>query len=191
MNFQEMFLKIKKKTDKSELKDFNSFLAIQINVTDLDCGGAFYVEHKEGKFSVEPYDYKDKTAELTCDYKTLLRLIDGKTELEKAIGSGNAAVDGSWEHIKKVVEAFAENNLKKAVKKVKAKAEPLVKETIKKAKPKVEKAVKTAEPVVKETIKKVKPKIEKAVKTVEPKVKKTIDKVKDEVSETVKKIKKK
>ncbi len=179
MNFQQMFLKIKKKTDKAELNGFDGFLAIQINVTDLDCGGAFYVEHKDGRFSVEPYDYKDKTAEITCDYKTLIKLIDGKMELEKAIGSSGASMDGSWEHVKKVMEAFAENKLKQAVKK----AKPVVEKTIKNAKPKVEKAIKAAEPKVKEAVKKVKMKTEDAVKKAEPKVKEVVKK-------TVKKIKK-
>ena len=182
MNFQEMFLKIRKKTEKAELKDYNGFLAIQINVTDLDCGGAFYVENKNGKFSVEPYDYKDKTAEITCDYKTLIKLIDGKTELEKAIGSGSAVVGGSWEHVKKVMEAFNESKLKKAVKKARAKAEPVVKRT----KPKVEKAVKAVEPALKETVEK----MEEAVKKAEPKVRKTVKKVKSDVEKTVKKLKK-
>lgn len=175
MNFQQMFLRIKKKTDKAKLKGFDGFLAIQINVTDLDCGGAFYVENKDGRFSVEPYDYKDKTAEISGDYKSIIKLIDGKTDLEKAVGSGSIAVDGNWEHIKKVVEAFNDNAVKNAIKKAKEKAQPVVKEAVKKAKPKVEKAVKAA-----------KPKVQKAVKTAEPVVKETIKKVK----ETVKKIKK-
>ena len=162
MTFQQMFLKIKKKTDKSHLKDFNGFLAIQINVTDLDCGGAFYVENKNGVFSVEPYDYKDKTAEITCDYKSLIKLIDGKTELEKAVGSGVALVEGNWEHLKKVFEAFNDNVMKNAVKKIKEKAEP----TVKKVKPKIEKAVKIAEPEVKKAVKKVKENVEKTVKKI-------------------------
>ena len=164
MNFQQMFLKIKKKTDKAQLKDYNGFLAIQINVTDLDCGGAFYVENKDGRFSVEPYDYKDKTAEISGDYKSIIKLIDGKTDLEKAVGSGSIAVDGNWEHIKKVVEAFNDNAIKNAIKKAKEKAQPVVKEAVKKAKPKVEKVVKNATPILKETVKKIEPIVAKVIK---------------------------
>ena len=61
MTFETAFKKLKEKfvnVDASLLED----MAIQITISDEDCGGTFYAQVKDHVLAVEPYDYKDNDA---------------------------------------------------------------------------------------------------------------------------------
>ena len=154
MNFIEKFAKIKKKFNKINSSKLNEDIAIQVNMVDDDCGGAFYISNINDIFSVEPYDYHDYTAMITAKAADFEKLIGRKLELEKALADGIIAVDGSIAHVTAIVELFPKTEKKApkktAVKKEKApKAEKKaeVKKTEKPAEPKkAEKKEKPAEP---------------------------------------------
>lgn len=93
MTFEQAFLKVKEKFEKADASSVADF-AIQVTLTDDDCGGTFYAEVKEGKLAVEPYDYYDNDVVLDITKSALLAVLAGRTTLDKAIASGEAIVQG-------------------------------------------------------------------------------------------------
>lgn len=120
MDFIEKFKKIKKKFDKIESSKIGENLAVQVNMTDEDCGGTFYISNIDGVFSVEPYDYHDYTAMITSSAADFEKLIGRKTEPGKAVESGKISVVGNMEHIKTLVSLFPESAPKVPAKKTSA-----------------------------------------------------------------------
>lgn len=140
MTFLEKFEEIKK-ISNVDVK-FDRDFAIQINLTDEDCGGAFYVEHRGGVLNVEPYDYNDRDAMMTIDSGLLIKILKGETEPVTSFLAGRFAIDGNVEavlELKKIAEAV------KAVKKAEEKAKKEAEKAAKEAKKAEEKAKKEAE----------------------------------------------
>ena len=69
------------------------FLAVQVNLTDCD-PGVFYVEVKDHKVSVEPYDYHDRNCAITMKSDDFNKLISGKLDPIAAFTIGKLKVDG-------------------------------------------------------------------------------------------------
>lgn len=96
MTFIAKFEAIKKKYAKPDLAKLNENFAIQVNLTDEDCGGAFYIAYINDNFAVEPYDYHDHTAMITTDAKTFEGFIGGKK------GISDMTIEGNEEHVKAI-----------------------------------------------------------------------------------------
>ena len=127
MTFEQAFLKVKKKFEQADASGLSDF-AVQVTFTDEDCGGTFYAEVKDGKLSVEPYDYYDNNAILNISKSALLAFIAGRTSLDKAIAGGDAHVQGDASKI-----TDWKNTIKKApAKKTAAKTAPAKKTAAKK-----------------------------------------------------------
>ncbi len=133
MTFLEKFEEIKKISDV-DVK-FERDFAIQINLTDEDCGGAFYVEHRDGVVNVEPYDYYDRDAMMTIESDLLVKILTGEADAVASFLAGKFAIDGSVEavlELKKIAEAV--KAMKKAAEKaVKEEKKPAAKKTAEKA----------------------------------------------------------
>ncbi|MBQ8002743.1 MAG: SCP2 sterol-binding domain-containing protein, partial [Clostridia bacterium] len=153
MTFLEKFEEIKKISDV-DVK-FDKDFAIQINLTDEDCGGAFYVEHRSGVVNVEPYDYNDRDAMMTIGSDLLVKTLTGEVDSVAAFFAGKFTIDGNVEAVleltkiadavkaKKKAEEKAAKEAKKAKEKAKAEAEKKAKaEAEKKAKAEAEKKAK-------------------------------------------------
>ena len=56
--------------------------------------GIFYVEIKDGKINVEPYEYYDRNAIITASGTNLIKLINGKIDPVVAFTTGKLKVDG-------------------------------------------------------------------------------------------------
>ena len=69
------------------------FLAVQINLTGKEAG-VFYVEVKDGRINVEPYDYHDRKCAITMSLTDFNKLIDGKLDPVLAFTTGKLKVDG-------------------------------------------------------------------------------------------------
>ncbi len=163
MTFEKAFESIKKKFDGADAAGVADF-ALQITMSDEDCGGTFYVAVKDGALAVEPYDYKDNDAVLDISKSNLLALIAGRKGLDKVVDEG-ASIKGSTEVINSMksvlktvkktdsVKAAADAEpAKKPAKKAAAKAEPAKKAAVK-AEPE-KKAAKKAAPAKKTAAKK-------------------------------------
>lgn len=99
MTFIEKFVEIKKKIGTPDLSKLTESFAVQINMTDTDCGGAFYIAYIDGALAIEPYDYHDHTAMLYAKSKDLLDALMGKLDMLAAVMSGQIEVYGSIDHV--------------------------------------------------------------------------------------------
>ena len=92
MTFNELLTKVRTLAGGVDASD-KDFLAVQINITGKD-EGVFYVEVKDHKISVEPYEYYDRNCAITIDMANFNKLIDGKLDPIFAFTTGKLKVDG-------------------------------------------------------------------------------------------------
>ncbi len=143
MTFEQAFLKVKEKFNNADASNTSDF-AIQITLTDEDCGGTFYAEVKNGTLAVEPYDYYDNNLVLDITKSALLAVLSGRSSLDKAIANGDAAVKGDASKLVDLKATIKKAPAKKAAtKKAPAKKEAAPKAEVKKAPAKKEAAPKT------------------------------------------------
>ena len=69
------------------------FLAVQVNITGKD-SGVFYVEVKDHKVSIEPYEYIDRNCAITMSMADFNKMIDGKLDPMIAFSTGKLKLDG-------------------------------------------------------------------------------------------------
>lgn len=106
MTFQDYFKKLKDIFMEADVSKLDGDIAFQINLTG-EGAGTFYAEYKNGKLSVEPYDYRDRDAALTADSKDFVKIAEGKMDPIQAYFLGKLKVDGD------VSKALALKNLVK------------------------------------------------------------------------------
>ena len=92
MTFDELVTKVR---SIAETKDVSStdFLAVQVNITGKN-SGVFYVEVKDHRISVEPYEYNDRNCAVTMSMTDFNKLIDGKLDPVVAYTLKKLKVDG-------------------------------------------------------------------------------------------------
>lgn len=93
MNFEELFEVVKEKFTQLDISGMKEHLAYQFNI-EGDAEGIFYVEAKEGKLHVEPYEYHDRDVLFTCRAETLQRIAEGHLDPIKAVSLKMLKVDG-------------------------------------------------------------------------------------------------
>lgn len=114
MTFEKKFETLKKSLVKADVKKLTENFAFQVNMTDEDCGGTFYVANFDGTLAVEPYDYKDNTAMLTGLSADVAKLAKGEVAV---------AVEGNTAQVEMFAKSFSKPAAKKAPAKTPAKAE--------------------------------------------------------------------
>ena len=92
MKFEELVTKVRGIAEKVDASD-KDFLAVQVNITGKS-SGVFYVEVKDHKISVEPYEYNDRNCAITISLTDFNKLLDGKLDPVLAFGTGKLKVDG-------------------------------------------------------------------------------------------------
>ena len=92
MTFDELVTKVR---DIAQTKDVSNtdFLAVQVNITGKN-SGVFYVEVKDHRISVEPYEYNDRNCAVTMNMTDFNKLIDGKLDPVVAFTLKKLKVDG-------------------------------------------------------------------------------------------------
>lgn len=120
MTFEQAFDKIKEKFAKADASKTEDF-AMQITLTDEDCGGTMYIAVKDGVLAVEPYDYHDNTSYLNITKSTLLAVLSGRASLDKAIASGDALMGGNASDMAAVKSTIKKPAAKASAKKPAAK----------------------------------------------------------------------
>lgn len=93
MTYEEIVTKVRdmfKDTDVSMIKEH---LAYQFNLVG-EGEGIFYVEVKEGKLYIEPYEYFDRDAIFICKADILFKIISGKLDPVGAFTVGKLKVEG-------------------------------------------------------------------------------------------------
>lgn len=79
MTYAEYFSYVKTQFMNADVSDIKEHLAYQFNVTG-ESSGIFYVEVKEGKLYVEPYEYYDRDAMFTATPETFMAIIEGRLD---------------------------------------------------------------------------------------------------------------
>ena len=94
MTYADFFAEIKGRFMAADVSDIHEHLAYQFNITG-EAEGIFYVEVKDGKLYVEPYEYFDRDAMFTCSAETLFKIAEGKTDPVLAFTLGKLKVEGN------------------------------------------------------------------------------------------------
>lgn len=92
MSFDELLTKVRAIADGADVAG-KDFLAVQVTITG-DNGGVFYVEIKNGKIDVQPYEYNDRQCELVVNMDNFIKIADGKLDPVAAFTLGKLKVKG-------------------------------------------------------------------------------------------------
>lgn len=128
MYFEEAFGKIKTSLQKTKVKALDNHFAVQVRMTDYDCGGTFYIEQKDGQFFVEPYNYFDFDVDIEAEFKDIKDIADGKLDMEKALKDGKLIVSGNLEELLGYGKQLKKAPVRKTAPKTTAKKSTAVKE---------------------------------------------------------------
>lgn len=94
MTYADFFAEVKGKFMDADVSDVTEHLAYQFNI-EGEAGGIFYVEVKEGKLYVEPYEYFDRDAMFTASADVLLKIASGKLDPIVAVTLQKLKVEGN------------------------------------------------------------------------------------------------
>ena len=72
----------------------NGVRAFQINLEGRGANGIFYIEIKDGKVNIEPYEYYDRNAVFHISAANFIKLLDGKLDPVLAFTLGKVKIDG-------------------------------------------------------------------------------------------------
>ena len=106
MTYADLFSEIKTQFMNADVSDITEHLAFRFNIVG-EAEGIFYVEVKDGKLYVEPYEYFDRDAMFTCKAETLLKIASGKTDPILAVTLQKLKVEGNIEkalRLKELIE---------------------------------------------------------------------------------------
>lgn len=94
MTYEEFFAEVKEQFQKADVSHVTEHLAYQFNITG-EAEGIFYVEVKEGKLYVEPYEYYDRDAVFTAKAETLKKIAAGEQDPVLAVTLQKLKVEGN------------------------------------------------------------------------------------------------
>ena len=101
MTFEEVFKKFKDMFKDADVTNVEEKLAYQFNITG-EGSGVFYAEVKDGKLSIEPYEYYDRDAMFICSADTLFKITAGKLDPVAAFTLGKLKVEGNIDKALKI-----------------------------------------------------------------------------------------
>ena len=145
MTFIQAFNKISERINgNAKITTDKDFFAVQIELTNKDCSGIFYIKYEYGNLSIEPYDYRDNSVAISLSYLTFNKLIDGRIDVASGIASGNIDAVGDLTAAEAICSIVPKEEKPVAKKAVPAKTENAKAETEKpKAKKPANKSAKT------------------------------------------------
>lgn len=108
MTYEEVFEKFKNALINTDVSGVTEKLAFQFNITG-EGEGSFYAEVKDGKLSIEPYEYYDRDAIFICSADTLFKIMEGKTDPMLAFTLRKLKVEGDLGKALKIKEFISKN----------------------------------------------------------------------------------
>ena len=103
MTYADLFAEIKGKFLEADISDVQEHLAFQFNIVG-EGSGIFYVEAKEGKLYIEPYEYYDRDAMFTATGEVFIKIAEGKLDPVMAFTMQKLKVEGNIEKALKLKE---------------------------------------------------------------------------------------
>ena len=125
MTYEEIFAKSKELILANDTEGLEGHIAVQVNITG-EGEGAFYIELKDGKVYVEPYEYYDRDCIFIVSGKDFLKICEGSLNPVMAFTVGKLKVEGSIE------KALAFSDMINSVREKAEKAEKMQKKIAKK-----------------------------------------------------------
>ena len=93
MTYEELVQKVKDIAEASDASKIQDHVAFQFNI-EGEAEGAFYLDIKDGKADVQPYEYYDRDVLITSTADTLLEIMDGKLDPVLAFTINKIRVEG-------------------------------------------------------------------------------------------------
>ncbi len=94
MTYEEVVKEAQKIVAKGDASGIKDHLAVQYNITG-EGEGAFYMEVKDGRIDVQPYDYNDRDILVTADAQTILDMMSGKLDIVNAYLTHKISAEGN------------------------------------------------------------------------------------------------
>lgn len=107
MTYSEYFESVKKEFEGADVSDIREHLAYQFNVTGDEGAGIFYVEVKDGKLYIEPFEYHDRDAIFIASADTFTAIMNGKMDPIWAFTIKKLKVEGNIEKALKLKDLIA------------------------------------------------------------------------------------
>lgn len=105
MTYEKIFSKSKELILASDASDIGEHLAVEIDIVG-EGAGAFYIELKDGKLFVEPYEYYDRDCKLIVSGDDFIKICDGSLDAVKAFTNGSLKIEGDIDKALKLSEIF-------------------------------------------------------------------------------------
>ena len=121
MTYEEIVQRVKADMVKTDVSNVKEHVAVQINITG-EGEGAFYIEVKDGKVDVQPFEYYDRDVLFVAPSERILEVTAGTVKLADAeYIEGNPAKVEAFDRIIFKKAQVKKSSTKKAAEK---KAEP-------------------------------------------------------------------
>jgi hypothetical protein len=149
MTYEKIVEKVKKALAKVDASAVKGHLAVQVDVYG-EGEGAFYIEVKDGKVDVQPYEYFDHDLRIRCTGEEIIAIAEGKKKILDEVAAENIEALRNVSRLGDFDLVFVGRPLKnKAAKKTKVSVPAPKKpaKTVKKEAPAKETPAKTAKPV--------------------------------------------
>ena len=88
MTYEQIVEKVKKALAKVDASGVKGHLAVQVDVYG-EGEGAFYIEVKEGKVDVQPYEYFDHDLRIRCTAGEIISIVEGKKKIIEEVAAQN------------------------------------------------------------------------------------------------------
>ena len=165
MTYEQIVEKVKKALKKVDASGVKGHLAVQVDVYG-EGEGAFYIEVKDGKVDVQPYEYFDHDLRIRCTGGEIISLVEGKKKIIEEVAAQNIEALRNVSRIDDFAELLSSPMAAKKTKvSVGAKKTVTEKKPVEEKKPIAKKAVSEKKPVAKKATAEKKP----AAKKTEPK----------------------
>ena len=88
MTYEQIVEKVTKALKKVDASGVKGHLAVQVDVYG-EGEGAFYIEVKDGKVDVQPYEYFDHDLRIRCTGGEIISLVEGKKRIIEEVAAQN------------------------------------------------------------------------------------------------------
>lgn len=105
MDYITAFEKLKPEIERAKTDCFKDDFAVQVTLSDKDCGGKFYIQFNRGQLHAEPYDYVDNTADIVLSRMDMKNILSGKLKAENAMKK--VEIHGDSAAVKRLFEAIS------------------------------------------------------------------------------------
>lgn len=115
MTYIEAFNKINKAIKSTRKIKIDGHFAAQINLTDEDAKGIFYIEVKDNRLNIQPYDYYDNDATFFVATDNFINIMTGNIDYDKALLEGVISFVGNPERAALIKQIIKKPTKKKTV----------------------------------------------------------------------------